>query len=381
MHYVKATFIKRINRFLVECQLDGRIITAHMPNPGRLWELLFPGKEVYLKPREGENRPVLWAIRKNDSIICLHTHYTNLVAEKLLKEGAIQAFRDYKIVTKEFPIGQHRIDFLLSKNNEQLLLEVKSCTLFYDTIAMFPDAVTLRGKKHLELLAKHNGAVLFIVNSPHVHFFLPDFHTDIEFSHTLHRLKDHLTIKAVSIKWDENLDFHFCKELDIPWHIYESEGKDRGCYLITGLLKNDQTIEVGSLGILNFKKGYYLYTGSAMKNLSARIKRHLSSKKKIRWHIDYLLPHLGNIKAIPIRTSQKYECFLADSVKSIASESIKNFGSSDCSCLSHLFYFRENPFLSERFLEILLNFRIGMLQKFISIKGEKENDEHSMVPE
>jgi sugar fermentation stimulation protein A len=172
-------------------------------------------------------------------------------------------------------------------------------------------------------------------------------------------------IKAISIMWDIEMEFRFIKELSIPWHIYEMEARDRGCYIITGLLRMNRTIEIGSYGRINFKKGYYLYTGSAMNSLSSRIKRHLRKEKTMRWHIDYLIPYLQDLKAIPIQSSEDLECLLSESLSSVSEGYIKGFGSSDCHCQSHLYWMQNNPLSDERFIDILLKYRIGRLKNLI----------------
>lgn len=115
-------------------------------------------------------------------------------------------------------------------------------------------------------------------------------------------------------------------------------------YFIIFRLEDDRVIEVGKLGEIQFKKGYYVYTGSAKKGFSKRVKRHFSKKKKLRWHVDYLSIHANAVEA--------YRC-LADEhqLAELASgfmEGIKGFGSSDCKCYSHLFYSESYP---EQFVE------------------------------
>jgi Uri superfamily endonuclease len=98
-----------------------------------------------------------------------------------------------------------------------------------------------------------------------------------------------------------------------------------------------QVLKIGKLGELEFEGGYYAYIGSAMNGLEARITRHLRTKKKMFWHIDYLLKY-GKIIDIFYKISQKKnECNFADNL-AVELESIINFGSSDCNCKSHLFY-------------------------------------------
>ncbi|MBI5680665.1 MAG: GIY-YIG nuclease family protein [Methanobacterium sp.] len=109
--------------------------------------------------------------------------------------------------------------------------------------------------------------------------------------------------------------------------------------LIIELNKNS-SIEIGKLGKLVFKKGYYVYIGSALNSLDGRIKRHLSNEKKLFWHVDYLLnsPNSTIKEIILERSSEKWECSIA---KEISKEGITvdRFGSSDCKCNAHLYYF------------------------------------------
>ena len=107
--------------------------------------------------------------------------------------------------------------------------------------------------------------------------------------------------------------------------------------LFIKLYKNIQII-VGSLGKMNFKKGIYLYVGSAKKNFKSRINRHLLKNKRIFWHIDYLLSSKNAIiKEIWI-TDKIKECNIAKLINKMGYNSIKSFGSSDCKCFSHLFF-------------------------------------------
>lgn len=110
------------------------------------------------------------------------------------------------------------------------------------------------------------------------------------------------------------------------------------CLLIE--LKSAQKIRIGKLGTFEFPQGYYIYTGSAMNNLNARIARHFSKQKRAHWHIDYLL---ANAEVIDFFVSQKKECELNSEIFEIPGAAVlaEKFGSSDCGCKSHLAYFRK----------------------------------------
>ena len=152
---IRATFLERPNRFLGRCNADGLgVVDAFLPNPGRLWELLLPGALLYLYPatpsekiypsRRKTNYTVL-AVQRNGSPIFLHTHITNQVARYLIERRLIPPLEGAEIVKGEVSHGRSRFDFLLREHGRDLYLEVKSCTLFGNGVAMFPDAVTERG--------------------------------------------------------------------------------------------------------------------------------------------------------------------------------------------------------------------------------------------
>ena len=113
----------------------------------------------------------------------------------------------------------------------------------------------------------------------------------------------------------------------------------KGSYILLIKFPKKHVINIGKLGELEFKNGYYMYIGSAMNGLEGRIARHLRTKKTEFWHIDYLLK-FGKIIDIYYKISQiKNECKFAENL-ALEFESIRNFGSSDCNCGSHLFYTR-----------------------------------------
>lgn len=112
----------------------------------------------------------------------------------------------------------------------------------------------------------------------------------------------------------------------------------KGTYLLLLECLNDCEIEVGKLGKIIFKKGYYIYIGSAMNNLEKRILRHLKKDKKIKWHIDYLTTNDSFIiRKIFIKKSNKKEEEKISKIFEKYFNFIKNFGNSDCKDNSHLF--------------------------------------------
>ena len=119
----------------------------------------------------------------------------------------------------------------------------------------------------------------------------------------------------------------------------------KGIYCLTIKLVKKHNIRVGCLGNFGFPRGFYVYVGSAQNNLEDRINRHLRRDKKMHWHIDYLL-HYGQVICVHTYAAEKNaECILSQKIGNIKNAEIlvSGFGSSDCSCASHLYFFQDNP--------------------------------------
>ena len=110
-----------------------------------------------------------------------------------------------------------------------------------------------------------------------------------------------------------------------------------------------------------FPAGYYVYVGSAMKNLTQRLERHRRLRKNKFWHIDYLREASDFIAALPVRSSEDLECQLAERIRAIADWAIPGFGASDCGCPEHLFGFKEDPIENLDFIGLLQYFRMDRL--------------------
>jgi Uri superfamily endonuclease len=110
----------------------------------------------------------------------------------------------------------------------------------------------------------------------------------------------------------------------------------KGAYILVLDLPGDLSVMIGKRGIYHFKKGYYVYVGSALNSLDQRIQRHLRRHKKIHWHIDYFLQFAEIVRIFYKINTQREECRIANAFKK-EFKGIPNFGCSDCSCSSHLF--------------------------------------------
>lgn len=118
-----------------------------------------------------------------------------------------------------------------------------------------------------------------------------------------------------------------------------------GVYHLVMRLDRARSIRVGRLGVFRFRPGYYVYTGSALSGLEPRIARHRRRRKRLRWHIDYLLGHARILDVIAVATERRIECERNRRVLAMegARVPVKDFGASDCRCPAHLAWFRQSP--------------------------------------
>jgi len=137
--------------------------------------------------------------------------------------------------------------------------------------------------------------------------------------------------------------------------------EERRSYLILYYLPRKRLIEIGGLGRVLFRQGYYIYVGSAMKSLSKRVERHRRVRKKLHWHVDYFSGLAEVQAALPVRSEDDLECELASAISSISEWSVPGFGCSDCSCPSHLFGFSTDPMSTRKFHDVLQYYRMDRL--------------------
>ncbi len=201
---VKATFIERPNRFIVRCRIaeTGEEVVAHLADPGRLKELLLPDAVLYLRFAEQAHRKTRWSASlvlapDGVTLVSLQSTLANRLTAKALAAGAIEELAGWEVKRAEYTYGSSRWDFYLEgRAEERLLLEVKSCTLVSEGIAMFPDAITARGKRHVQELTRlklggeFETAVLFVVQRADGERFRPAKQIDPAFSEALRAAYD-----------------------------------------------------------------------------------------------------------------------------------------------------------------------------------------------
>jgi sugar fermentation stimulation protein A len=195
---------------------------------------------------------------------------------------------------------------------------------------------------------------------------MPEHHTDLAFTRTLLTVKDRVMVRAIAVGWSQDLTLmDRTKALEIPWSLVEQEARDSGCYIIVLRLKRRRKLEVRNLGVIPFKKGYYLYVGSAKKELTRHMERYKRTSRDDHRQIDQLSAIADLHAAIPIRTSKDLECELAGAVRAVSDWMVPRFGSTNCQCNGHLFGMAEDPVHVRRFIELLMYYRIDRLEQYL----------------
>lgn len=192
---IEGIFIKRINRFIAEVLINNKIEEVHVKNTGRCKELFIEGRKCYLEKSNNLNRKTkysLISIYKDDLLINIDSQipnrvvYDSIVSKKILSElNPINVTRE-----KQYKNSRFDIKFYSEKLEKDFFLEVKGVTLEENGIAMFPDAPTERGSKHiLELIdASKNGygaIIVFLIQFSNAKLFTPNAITDPNFSNNL----------------------------------------------------------------------------------------------------------------------------------------------------------------------------------------------------
>ena len=131
----------------------------------------------------------------------------------------------------------------------------------------------------------------------------------------------------------------------------------RGIYCLCIKIEADVAVRIGALGRLVFPRSCYVYVGSAMNGMEARVRRHLKtatgSPGKVHWHIDYLLkePEVSVKAVYTVTSGERMECVVANAL-SKHGQPVRRFGCSDCHCESHLFIIEHCSILSDLGLEL-----------------------------
>ncbi len=191
---IPGKLIKRYKRFLADIELsDNTIVTAHCTNSGSMKSCIEEGAPVYLSPAKNPKRKTKYTwemIFINGGWVGINTSNPNKLAFEAIKEGRIEKLKGYSFVKQEVTFGNSRFDLYAENETEKCFIEVKNVTYKEGKYALFPDAVTKRGKKHLETLidVKKQGmraVMLYIVQREDVEAFGPARNIDPDYANAL----------------------------------------------------------------------------------------------------------------------------------------------------------------------------------------------------
>ena len=223
-HIHKAIFLDRPNRFIAHVMLEGKTQTVHVKNTGRCKELLVPGATVYLEESENPTRKTkydLIAVEKvvtdestasqKTILINMDSQAPNKVAAEWISNNKAY-FPNLTLLKPEYTLGDSRFDFYAEYEDNtacphKMLIEVKGCTLEKNGIALFPDAPTLRGLKHVRELSalsksgEYECMVLIIVQMKGCNFFTPNRETHADFADALKEAKS-AGVKIIAVECD-----------------------------------------------------------------------------------------------------------------------------------------------------------------------------------
>ena len=225
----KGIFRSRPNRFIAEVEIDGKVHQCHIKNTGRCKELLIPGAEVILNQPDNPNRATkydLIAVWKGSRLINIDSQAPNHAFKEYLQTG--QYISGITLIKPEAKFGGSRFDFYVEAANRKIFIEVKGVTLEKDGIALFPDAPTERGVKHINELAGsiqdgYEAHVVFVIQMKGIRRFEPNYEIHHEFGAAL--VKAHAagvkvgaldcTVTADSLSIGDDVPIKLTKEGDI----------------------------------------------------------------------------------------------------------------------------------------------------------------------
>lgn len=197
---VKAEFINRPNRFIAQCKIDNKEVVVHVKNTGRCKELLNYNADVFLEYFPDTLRKTkydLISVYKGERLINMDSQVPNKVVYEALNsnKNILDIKSPITFIKMEQKYKQSRFDIYAESDNKKIFVEVKGVTLEENNIAMFPDAPTERGIKHIHELvdAYENGYlsyIIFVIQMEKVSYFTPNYKTHKEFGEALKYAKE-----------------------------------------------------------------------------------------------------------------------------------------------------------------------------------------------
>jgi sugar fermentation stimulation protein A len=191
---LQGILLDRPNRFIGLVKVGRKRYECFVPDPGRAEDMLYPGATVYIKEgKVSEDRRTamdLVLAQDGKTLVSVDTRLTNQLVLEAMEAKAIKELKGYKVIGTEHEFLGSRFDFLLKGRKGEMLLEAKSVTLMKDGTALFPDAPTERGSRHLKTMADSlrrgmKAAVIFVIQRGDAKAFGPNDIIDPEFGLSL----------------------------------------------------------------------------------------------------------------------------------------------------------------------------------------------------
>ncbi len=187
---IPGLFLGRPNRFVALVEVAGQAVRVHVPTSSRAHELLLPGARVLLAPCPGAHRVTAYDLvmtYHGDTLVSVDSRVPNRLLDGELRAGAVPEFAGWTYQRAEVVLGESRLDFLLQRGEARCWIEAKSVTLVVDGVALFPDAPTARGARHLRELAAarargDRAAAVFIIQRDDARRFAPNRACDPDFA-------------------------------------------------------------------------------------------------------------------------------------------------------------------------------------------------------
>lgn len=221
---VHGKLIKRYKRFLADIKLDnGEIVVAHCTNSGTMKSCLEESADVYLTHIDDPKRKTKFTwemIRIDQKWVGINTGWPNALAFEAIKNQEIEKLKGYTFVKREVKFSDSRFDVYCENDNEKCFVEVKNVTLKEGDFALFPDAVTTRGLKHLKTLIEvkkqgYRAVMLYIIQRSDVTKFGPAKEIDPDYAVALKEAASN-GVELIAIKAKVNpLEIIFEKELPV----------------------------------------------------------------------------------------------------------------------------------------------------------------------
>lgn len=188
---IEGKFLKRPNRFTAEVEMNGELQICHVKNTGRCRELLVPGASIYLEESINPARKTkydLVSVRKGDMLINMDSQAPNRAVGEWLASGGL--YQNISLLKAEQKYGNSRFDFYMEAGEHKIFVEVKGVTLEENGLALFPDAPTERGVKHIRELCEcmkqgYEAIILFVIQMRPVKGFAPNDRTQPLFGEVL----------------------------------------------------------------------------------------------------------------------------------------------------------------------------------------------------